>query len=68
MAIPHIEVKQPLEQPWKDWYHANENPDKTVHYVVPVMAAGNQAPASQKNGRLDLSKPKAFDGGDTKRD
>lgn len=53
-----------LEQPWKGWYVANESPAGSVQFVVPVMAAGNLAPASRVNGRLDLSKPKAPEGGD----
>lgn len=48
-----------LRQPWTEWYKP-ENTIENVHYVVPVMAAGNQAPAVQKNGRLDLSKSKEF--------
>ena len=51
---------QTLQQPWRSWYVANTTPENTVNYVVPIMAAGNAAPASQKNGRLDLSKPKAL--------
>lgn len=53
---------QTPQQPWKSWYVANTAPEKTVNYVVPIMAAGNHAPASQKNGRLDLSKPKGMTG------
>lgn len=51
----------PLSQPWKAWYAARPSPDKPTHYVVPYMAAGNKQPVN-KNGRLDLSKPKTFAG------
>lgn len=49
---------QNLEQPWKEWYAAKDISTKVTHYVVPVMAAGNRAPAFRKNERLDLSRPK----------
>lgn len=49
-----------LQQPWTQWYKAKEIIAGTMNYVVPVMAAGNQAPASQKSGRLDLSNLKKF--------
>ena len=53
--------RQPLEQPWKQWYRAKDITDSTTtHYVVPVMAAGNQAPASAMKKDRDLSMPKAF--------
>ena len=50
---------QNLEQPWKEWYAAKDISSQVTHYVVPVMAAGNRAPAFRKNERLDLSKPKS---------
>lgn len=46
-------------QPWKTWYAASPNHDKPELHVVPYMAASNAQPEN-KNGRLDLSKPKAF--------
>ena len=49
---------QPLEQPWKSWYARKETQGPSTNYVGPVMAAGNVAPLSKKNGRLDLSRPK----------
>ena len=68
MSTPSSLDNQPVEQPWKVWYTANKNMNCAVHYVVPVMAAGNQAPATQQNGRLDLSKPKSFGESDKNED
>jgi hypothetical protein len=48
---------QHLDQPWKKWYEPKENLENPTHFVVPVMAAGNQAPKLPE-GRSDLSQPK----------
>ena len=66
MTLPSTGDSGHLLQPWKDWYIANANPEDIIHYVVPVMSAGNMAPASQKNGRLDLNKTKTLASKDRK--